>query len=154
MDWRHLHLALNHVPVVGVPLLTLLLAWGGYRRSGELTRTLLWALVLMAAVSVAIKFTGDFAVEQHEATWAAVKVEVERHEQTADQATTGVFLMGLGAGGALLLGRSGRELRGWSVWVVVVLGLVTALLLARTANQGGRIVHPFLRTGASVGIDG
>ncbi len=154
MDWRHLHLALNHVPVVGVPLLTLLLAWGGWRRSAELTRTILWALVAMAAVSVAIKFTGDFAVEQSEATWAAVKGEVDRHEESADQATTGIFLLGLGAGGALFLGRLGRAMRGWVVWVVVVLGLATALLLARTANQGGRIVHPFLRTSASAGIDG
>jgi uncharacterized membrane protein len=150
MDWRHLHLALNHVPVVGIPLLVLLSGWGFWRRSEELVRVGLWWLLGMCAVSVAIKFTGDFSVENGGETWAALKEHVDRHEQSADQATTVVFLTGIAAGVALWLGRFGRRMPTGAIWVVLVMGVATTLLMARTANLGGRIVHPFLRPGLTV----
>src|SRR5215217_3565000 len=37
MTWAHVHLALNHVPVIGLPIAVLLLAWALVRRSAELT---------------------------------------------------------------------------------------------------------------------
>ena len=38
MNWAHLHLALNHVPVIGLPIVLLLLAWAILRRSTELLK--------------------------------------------------------------------------------------------------------------------
>ena len=64
MSWTHLHLALNHIPVLGAPFLLLLLAWGCLRKSRELIRTSLWWFIGFAAVSIALKFTGDFAAEE------------------------------------------------------------------------------------------
>ena len=107
MDWTHLHLALNHVPVVGTPFLLLLLAWGWWRGSAEVTRLALWWFVGLAVLSIALKFTGDFAGEQAGPKLDPVRAFVERHEQSADQATTAVFLLGLSAALATFLGRRG-----------------------------------------------
>lgn len=38
MSWAHLHLALNHVPVIGIFLVILLLGAAVVRSSGELLR--------------------------------------------------------------------------------------------------------------------
>lgn len=146
MDWTHLHLALNHVPVVGLPLMILLLAVGWLRGRQEVVRTTLWAVALLSAAAIAIKFTGDFAAEESANRLAPAKEFVTQHEESADQATTGVFLLALAAALALFMGRGARPVRGWSVALVLVLGVATCLLYARTANNGGKIGHTELRS--------
>lgn len=146
MDWIQLHLALNHLPVVGIPLLVLLLAIGWWRKSPDVMRLSLWLLTLLAAAAIAIKFTGDFAAEQSTQQLAPVKELVDRHEQTGDQVTTAVFLLGLASALALFLSRRGSPLRGWILALVLTLGVITALLYARTAHSGGQISHPELRS--------
>ena len=145
MDWTHLHLALNHIPVVGVPIVTLFLAAGWWRRSDEVTRCALWALVLLSIAAIAIKFTGDFAAEQSAQRLVGAQEFVAAHEQNGDQATTGVFLLGLSAALTLFLSRRSRPLRRWTVAAVLALAIVAALLYARTANSGGKIGHRELR---------
>lgn len=49
MNWVHLHLALNHVPVLGALFGALLLGVGLVRRSDELQRVSLWALAAVRA---------------------------------------------------------------------------------------------------------
>ncbi|MEY4201926.1 MAG: hypothetical protein RLZZ265_3666, partial [Verrucomicrobiota bacterium] len=146
-----LHLALNHVPVLGALFGALLLAMGLVRRSDELQRVSLWALALLAAVSIPIKFTGDFASEALAAKGGApatITLEpklLNTHEQAADQATTGVFLLGLVAAAGLFAARGGRALPKWAVITSLGLALVTFLLMARTANLGGQLRHPEIR---------
>lgn len=149
MSWTHLHLALNHIPVLGAPFLLLLLAWGCRRKSRDLIRTSLWWFVGFAALSIALKFTGDFAAEEGADRLRPAGEYVQAHEQSADQATTAVFLLGLASAVAVFLGRKGRPTPAWSLAIVFVLGLATTLLMARAANLGGRINHPEIRPAGS-----
>jgi hypothetical protein len=144
MDWSQLHLALNHVPVIGIPVLLLLFIWGSVRAQPVLTRTALWWLAILSALAIAIKFTGDFAAEEELTRLAGLQGLVSRHEQHADQATTGVFLLLLACGVALWFGRRQAEPL-WARWLVIVLGVATCLLFMRTAHSGGGIGHPELR---------
>ena len=52
MNWAHLHLALNHVPVIGLPIVLLLLAWAIVRRSAELLKASFGLIILLAVVTV------------------------------------------------------------------------------------------------------
>ena len=144
MNWAHLHLALNHVPVLGTLFVSLLLGAALIRNSEELKRCSLIGFVVLALVSIPIKFTGDFANEKlAEASWLAAE-RVTVHEQAADQATTGMFLLGLAAAFALWQGRS-KPIRQVTLWAVLLLALVTFYLMARTANLGGEIRHEEIR---------
>ena len=145
MDWIQIHLALNHVPVIGTPILVLLLVAGWYRKSDDVIRVALWAIVLLAVAAIAIKFTGDFAFEQSSNRFAAVKDFVSRHEQAGDQVTTGVFFLGIAATLALFLARRKKPFRPWTLALVLVIGIVTVVLYARSAHTGGQISHPELR---------
>jgi hypothetical protein len=154
MNWTHLHLALNHVPVLGVPFVTLLLAWGwGFRKPEVIRVAVLWTLGL-AAASIAIKFTGDSAAEVDPSRFLPVRELLERHEKSADQATTAVFVWGLVAAVAAWLGRGQKAVPAPVFGVLMALGVVTCLLLARTANVGGQISHPQIRDGAPAGASG
>lgn len=149
MSWTHLHLALNHIPVIGAPFLLLLLAWGCWKRSRDLTRTALWWFIGFTALAIALKFTGDFAWGEAADRLRPVSEFVSAHEQSADQATTGVFLLGIAAAVAVFLGRGTRPTPSWILGTVLVLGLITTLLMARAANLGGRINHPEVRPAGS-----
>jgi uncharacterized membrane protein len=145
MDWVQIHLALNHVPVVGVPLLVVMLMAGWWRKSNELIRLALWSVLLMTVAAIAIKFTGDFAAEQSASRLEAARDLVTRHEEAGDQVTTAVFLLGLLAAVALVLARRGRPVSRWVLILVVSAGVVTSFLYARSAHTGGQISHPELR---------
>ncbi len=149
MDWTHLHLALNHVPVIGTPFLLGLLTWSWARGQDVTLRFCLWMLVVLAAASIAIKFTGDFAAEKLVANPALDKALLERHEESADQATAGVFFMGITATVALFVSRESRATPKWSLGLLAFLALATFALMARTANIGGQIRHPEIRPGTS-----
>jgi len=154
MNWTHLHLALNHVPVLGVPLLTLLLGWGWLFRSRDIQRVALLWLALLSAVAIAIKFTGDNAAEVDPQRFVAVKAYLNQHEQSADQATTAVFVLGLAAATGVFLGRGTRPVPKWILGIVLGLGVVAAVLFGRTANLGGQILHPSIRPHPTVKLDG
>lgn len=145
MDWIQLHLALNHVPVIGVPVPVLMLFVAWWRKREEAARFVLWFLVWLTIAAIAIKFTGDFAAEQSPEQFVSVQQLVTLHEESADQATAGVFFLGLAAILALFLARGGKPLRRWTVALVLILGLGTVLLYVRSAHSGGQISHPELR---------
>ena len=145
MDWVHLHLALNHVPVLGTVFVGLLLGAALFRKSDELKRVSLVGFVALVVVSIPIKFTGDFASEKLAGAEWLDKSRMAAHEQSADQATTCMFLLGLAAGFGLWQGRGGRKVRSVTLWVVLALAAVTFLLMARTANSGGELRHEEIR---------
>lgn len=61
MDIGHLHLMLNHLPVLGTPALLALLAWGLAGRIPALTRGALWLAVALAVVTGVVYLTGRTA---------------------------------------------------------------------------------------------
>lgn len=145
MNWMHIHLALNHVPVLGTIFILGLLVVGLIRKSDELMRLSLWAFVALMAVGVPIKFTGDFAHEQAQEEPWLLKPIAEAHEQAADQATTGIFLLGIMAIVGLVLGRKGKPVPTWAYITTIVLALATFGLMLRAANSGGQIRHAEIR---------
>lgn len=151
MNWIHLHLALNHIPVLGPPFLLLWLVWAWTRRETRALRFCLQLFVALAVVSIAIKFTGDFAAEAPGALGPGDQSRIQFHEETADQASTGVFLMGLTAFGTLLWSRRARPIPAWMLAVVAALAVLTLVLMGRTANSGGQIRHPQVRPGTNDG---
>jgi hypothetical protein len=147
MNWPYLHLALNHVPVLGSVFLLALLAVAVFRRSEELRRVSLWGVVALTLAAIPIKFTGDAAERAVQGMPGFDGHLIEHHEQSADQATTAIFLAGVTATAALIAARRGRPVPRWGVISVLVLLALTAALMARAANSGGQIRHPEIRTG-------
>ena len=72
---------------------------------------------------------------------------IAAHEQAADQATTGMFLLGLVAAFGLFRGRGQRSMPGCVLGATAILALVTFALMARIANLGGQLRHEEIRPG-------
>lgn len=146
MNWAHFHLALNHLPVVGVLFVFLLLVLGVCRGSEELKRLALQLSAALFAIAMLVKFTGERAAENLSSDSSAERQQlVQAHEDSADQAVTGMFLLAVFSVAGLFWSRKTRLLPAWTMLGAIILCFAVVLLMARSANLGGRIAHPEIR---------
>jgi len=142
----HLHLVLNHIPVLGTLLFApLVLLWGLLRQSRDVTQIALLLTVLLAATAIPIYLTGEPAEKQVEHQPWFDKQRVEAHEERAEAGLIAVLVTGAAALAGLWLSRGGRpQRRGISTLVLVGL-IVSAVLFALAALDGGQIRHDEIR---------
>lgn len=143
MNWAHIHLLSNHIPVLGTLFGLLLLAWGVVRRNEVIQRAALATFVVAAVVAVPVFFTGEPSEEAVEHLAGTAEQAIEVHEDAAVLALISVELLGVVAAFSLMWRRAGMSR--FVTRAALVLSVVTAGLMARTANLGGKIRHAELR---------
>ena len=152
MTPAHLHLILNHVPVVGFPLATLLLLVAWMRKSRELQSVALAGALLVSLTTVSAFMTGEPAEHQIEHAPGVTKEHIEAHEDMARISLGLGLLCGIAAGTVLVLGRVRGPSRG-GVALTLVIALATCGALAVTSERGGHIRHPEITPGAISGSE-
>ena len=145
MNYPHLHLIVNHVPIFLSAFALFLVAWGMRRASREVWRLALW-VALVAGLSVyPAYFTGDEAHEQVEDYPGFDHDTTHEHEDAAEYALI-VMLVAAGAAGVTLyLGRGGRSEPRWARGAVVLSLAASLATVTRTAWVGGEIRHEEIR---------
>lgn len=143
MNWAHIHLILNHIPVLGTMFGLALLVWGLLRRNDMLQRAALATFVVVALAAIVVYLTGEPAEGVVERLVGTAEPTIEAHERAAVVSLIGVELLGVIALTGLLLAR--RSWHATLIFGALVVSLVTAGLLARTANLGGQIRHAEVR---------
>ena len=93
MSWLHVHLMINHLPVIGSVVLLALLAYAVIGERPALTEVVLGAFALLAATAVGVYLTGEPAEEAAEGLASFSEMLLERHEEAALAATVllGIF---------------------------------------------------------------
>jgi len=146
MNSIHLHLLLNHVPVIGAVLGLALLCLAYLRRSDELGKFALGAFAVLGAVSVVVFLTGEPAEQVVEKLPGFSETLTERHEEAALAATIVMGVVGLLSLIGLAVFRS-RALARWVVPTALVLALGATATMGYAANLGGQIRHTEIRAG-------
>jgi uncharacterized membrane protein len=143
----HLHIAINHIPVILIPTALVILAVGVWRRSEVVFRTGIVVAWVGVASGLATYFTGDPAADL---VMAAEKAQqktldpiVGEHDASASWALGSAVLVAIACVWAWRRKGLGREV---TVPLLVLTALSTAIL-GRTALLGGRIRHPEARAG-------
>lgn len=147
MNAPHWHLAINHLPVMGLALVVLLLCYALVRGRGELYGVSLGAIVFLALATVPVFFTGRSA---EDAMMDIADVDdklVHLHEEAAELAFIGVGVLGAIVLVVLWLGRKLPHISRGAATLVLVLTLAEAFLMGRAANLGGNIRHPEIHGG-------
>jgi hypothetical protein len=154
MSWAHIHLALTHVPVIGLLIVLLLLVVAGLRRSAELMRVSYGLLLLLAVATVIVYLTGEPAEELVENLPGFSEALVEQHEEAALIATIGMGVLGLVALVGLIRFRAPWIAPAWYDRGVLLLALLMGGVMAWTANLGGQIRHSEIRADRGATLDG
>jgi uncharacterized membrane protein len=149
MSLTHLHLLLNHVPVVGTVIVTALLAWAYLRRSEEITKASLGLIAAIALVSLVVFLTGEPAEEAVENLPGFSDAITERHEEFALIATIVVVAFGAFALSALAFFRKSPLPRWVATWSLAA-SLVATGVMGYTAMLGGQVRHTEVRAGVTV----
>lgn len=141
----HLHLLLNHVPILGTLFALLLGTYGAVRRQPPVVRAAFLALVVCGAASLAAKETGEGAEDAVEEIAGVSERAIHAHEEAAEKATIASIVLALLALGVLVWRRR-EEALGTGPTVAVLAGAAVVFgLMAWTGNLGGQIRHTEIR---------
>jgi uncharacterized membrane protein len=145
LNWAHVHLMINHFPVVGVLGAILLLIYALVRKSDEVMMVSLGAFVLIALVTIPVFFTGEGAEDVVKNLPGVTEQYIGRHEEMAEYSLTLMEILGAACLAGLVFIRKAGTVPKWLVTIVLLLSLATAAFVGYTANLGGQIRHTEIR---------
>ncbi len=139
MDLAHLHLVLNHIPIVGFPFLLMIGIWATFRKDHAL-RKFLYAVSIALTLVTAVAFqTGEPAEDRAETTGAS-DAAIHDHEEAAETAMVFVWVSAVLAAVAFFsVGKPSLENVTASLYAISL--VLTIVALGWTGYEGGKIRH-------------
>jgi uncharacterized membrane protein len=149
MNLAHLHLLLNHFPIIGTMVGLGLFLVSLVGKNDDLKRAGLIIYAAMALLSLPTFFSGVGAQGAIQDLPGVSADLISRHEGAAMLAL--VFMEITGALALVGLWQSHKYSRParWNVAAVLVISLITVGLMARVGTTGGDIRHPEITTGTN-----
>ncbi len=141
MNAAHLHLVINHVPVLGTVFGLLLFAFAVGRKSDDLRKAAFATFVIVAVMAVVAYLTGEPAEGVLKKLPGMAEGFSEKHEDLAGAAMAGSAVIGVAALVGLVWFQGPRPVKPWFTALMLIAALVVAGLMAYTAYLGGQIRH-------------
>lgn len=148
MTATHVHLFLNHVPILATLFGLGLLLYAALRRSDEVARVALGFFVVAALVAVPVYLTGGRAEETVEELPGVTEAVIEPHEEAGEIALWSSAALGVLALGTLVATRRRERLPRWAVPVAIGLSALVGGWFVYTGSLGGTIRHTEIRASA------
>jgi uncharacterized membrane protein len=149
MNLAHIHLILNHIPIVGIPVALAFFVYGFYAKNQSSQRFALLMLVGLAAIVLPVYFTGEPAEEVVEHLPGVAESFIEEHEDAAMFSLILTLMSGATAILALWFQKDAKKSRVLNFAVMGIAGLAVLSLLY-TANLGGQVRHTEFRSGTTI----
>lgn len=149
MNYAHIHLFLNHIPILAVPLAALFLGHGLWLKNPASQRFSLGVLFLAALVVLPVYFTGEPAEEVVERLPGVQESFIESHEDMALISLVLSLAAGLSAAVALVSSWRKDKTAHLLAMSALSIALAASASLLYTANLGGKIRHTELRSGGA-----
>jgi hypothetical protein len=142
LDWTHIHLMINHVPVIGLAVPIAFLLIDRVRKNRKLEWLSLQMFVVFALLTIPVYLTGSPASHKMRDVPGISLEIIHRHSNAADFAFW--TLEGLGALSlwTLYKFRSSTMVPPRLTAALLALALTALGLMIWTANLGGKIRHP------------
>jgi len=141
MSSAHLHILLNHFPVIGTALAAFVLFYGFFKRSDEIKKLSLVLLVLTSLVTIPVYLTGENAEGSVVSIEGVNEDFIEPHEEFAFKAFFASDIVGALALVALFIYRKPKHLPMGVAALFFALMLALNGMMAWTAHLGGLINH-------------
>ena len=147
MNQAHIHLIVNHVPIVGSLFALVLLGAGLLRKNETLTQAGLVAVLAAGLLCLPAQLTGEGAAKIVQDMPRVSRALIQAHEAAAElgfwvlEGAAALALFGL-----LLLKNHSPKARLLALLTLLAAGLSFGLL-ARAGNLGGQIRHTEIREG-------
>ena len=145
MDAAHIHLLLNHIPILGTLFGLLLLLYGMLKRSYEIEKASFGVFVITALITIPVFLTGGGAAGiVHNLPGVSTEI-IGRHASAATMTIIAIEILGVAALLALWLSRKSQPVAGWMLILVLVLAIIGTGLSFWTGGLGGQVRHTEIR---------
>jgi uncharacterized membrane protein len=146
VNYAHLHLLLNHVPVIGsiIGLGLFLISFFGKNEDLRRASYIVFAAIALLTIPA---FLSGFGAQQMIKGPGASDALIRRHEGSALLSLWFMELTGALALIGLWQSQTTARPSRWNVSAVLLFSFLTVGLMARTGNTGGDIRHPEVRPG-------
>ncbi len=154
MDAAHIHLLINHLPIIGSMLGALVLAHGLYAKS-DTTKIAAYSIFVLSSIGAVIAYlTGEGAEEEVEGFPGVLESTIEAHEEFAIYTLITLIILGIaGMAGTFLTLRKPELIKNTAI-AVLAISLLSFGMAARTGYLGGPIRHTELNGGAAAPTGG
>ncbi len=152
MNLAHLHLVLNHVPVIGIPIALAFLLYGIVAKNMQIRRFALLVLITLAAAVLPVYLTGEPAEKIVEHLPGVAESYIEAHEEAAEISLVLTLFSGVVAFVALWFQKNVKIER-LANFIVTGAASIAVFSLIYTAYLGGKIRHSELRDRVAQPVD-
>lgn len=142
----HLHLILNHFPIIGTAITVLVLGYGVILKNDQIKRLGMFLIVLLALITIPVFATGDKADGFIKGNEGVIEENIEPHEEFAEKSVIAMYITGGIALLGLLLFRKTKPVPVWFGLVLLVFLIVVNLMMIYTGHLGGKISHSEIMT--------
>ena len=150
MNSTHAHLLLNHFPVIGTLIGTMILLYGLLIKNINIQKVSLATIVVMTLIAIPVFLTGEPAEEAVENLPGVAESIIESHEEAAEVAFWVMMLTGVFALITLGLQIVNNPFSKTFVLIALISGIISFGLMGRTAYLGGQIRHTEIRSNSTV----
>jgi uncharacterized membrane protein len=145
MNSAHIHLILNHIPIIGIPIALAFLLYGIWTDNKSSRRFSLLILSILAVAALPVYLTGEPAEEVVEHLPGVAESFIEAHEEAGKVS----LILTLITGGASLLAlwfQNNQKKARLISFGVIGIASASIVSLLYTANLGGQIRHTEFRS--------
>lgn len=145
MNQAHIHLLVNHLPIIGVIIGLLILIAGFILNNGTVKQTATAIFIFASLFAIPSFLTGEGAEEVIEKLPGVSKTYIETHEEIAE-----VFIWIIGSFGVLslltfLAAHFKSKFSKLLYLLTLIMAIVTIVFAKQVATTGGEIRHPEIR---------
>ncbi len=146
MNPAHIHVALTHVPVIGIIFSGILLLIAFLMMDKKWQRISFWFIFFMALFAIPVFFSGEPTEEVIEKLAGVSESVIEEHEAFATISFVLTVILGLLSMIGLIIFRNKPMFPGYFQAGMLLFTIAVMSLLAYTAYLGGHIRHSEIRS--------
>ena len=149
MNLTHLHLLLNHFPIIGTLIGSLIILYGIIKNQYQSKSIGAIIIIIMAIIAIPVFLTGEPAEESVEHLQGISESIIHEHEEAGEQAIWLMEIAGLFSLLSLFFQYKKSVITNNIFILTFVLTLISFALMDRTGYLGGQIRHTELANAAS-----
>ena len=142
MNPTHIHLLLNHFPIIGTLIGSTILLYSIIKKQNAGKNIGAFIIVLMAIIAIPVLLTGEPAEESIEHLSGISKTLIHDHEEASEKAFWLMEITGVFSLVALVLYKTKSAFAPKVFWIAFAFSAVTFFAMAWAGNLGGKLRHP------------
>lgn len=148
MNDAHLHMVVNHFPIIGTILGLGILIMGMILKNNSVKNTAYFLFIVAAVFAAFSMATGEGAEELVEDMPSVGKQIIHEHEEIAEKLAIVLYVLGATSLGGLFLSYKNHSKANLISYIALVVALVGVYFAQQTGTTGGEIRHTEIRANA------